>query len=338
LKYTARLWQVAILVAGIAGATNLSIADEVSDEAAQHVLAAEEALKSQDYQLAAREYRLAAEASENADIARQATQVAYSYGLNDDALLAARRWAELAPESDEALIYLAQLYLRTGEIRESRKYFERLLEKGDDPVDERLLALVPVLSREDATNAYELMRQLARPYKDSAKAHYAVAVLALEAGDTETAGERAQAAIELEPDWLQPRLLYSRSLLLAGDDEGAIDYAAMRKYADWLCKQHAPILLLTYGSSEYLLLWWTQIALFDVAVTCYCIALDEEEMDLVPYALGLRFYAIFTDVAKLLAITEELLNVARTIAEEIASNTSAMTCSDSYACFIDKSH
>jgi tetratricopeptide (TPR) repeat protein len=226
LKYTARLWQVAILVAGIAGATNLSIADEVSDEAAQHVLAAEEALKSQDYQLAAREYRLAAEASENADIARQATQVAYSYGLNDDALLAARRWAELAPESDEALIYLAQLYLRTGEIRESRKYFERLLEKGDDPVDERLLALVPVLSREDATNAYELMRQLARPYKDSAKAHYAVAVLALEAGDTETAGERAQAAIELEPDWLQPRLLYSRSLLLAGDDEGAIDYAA----------------------------------------------------------------------------------------------------------------
>ena len=226
LKYTARLWRVAILVAGIAGATNLSIADEVSDKAAQHVLAAEEALKSQDYQLAAREYRLAAEVSENADIARQATQVAYSYGLNDDALLAARRWAELAPESDEALIYLAQLYLRTGEIRESRKHFERLLEKDDAPVDERLLALVPVLSREDATNAYELMRQLARPYKDSAKAHYAVAVLALEAGDTETAGERAQAAIELDPDWLQPHLLYSRSLLLSGDEEGAIDYAA----------------------------------------------------------------------------------------------------------------
>ncbi len=68
-------------------------------------------------------------------------------------------------------------------------------------------------------------------------------------------------------------------------------------------------LALVHGSSEYLLLWWTQIALFDVAVTCYCIALDDEDLDLVPYALALRFYAIFTDVAKLLAIAEELLQV-----------------------------
>ncbi len=68
-------------------------------------------------------------------------------------------------------------------------------------------------------------------------------------------------------------------------------------------------LALAHGSSEYLLLWWTQIALFDVAVTCYCLAIDEEDFDLVPYALALRFYAIFTDVAKLLAIVEEVLHV-----------------------------
>lgn len=68
-------------------------------------------------------------------------------------------------------------------------------------------------------------------------------------------------------------------------------------------------LSLAYGRTEFLLLWWTQIALFDVAVTCYCIALDDEDAGLVPYALALRFYAIFTDVAKLLAIAEELLKV-----------------------------
>ena len=68
-------------------------------------------------------------------------------------------------------------------------------------------------------------------------------------------------------------------------------------------------LALAHGSSEFLLLWWTQIALFDVAVTCYCIAVDEEDFDLVPYALALRFYAIFTDVAKLLAIVEEVMHV-----------------------------
>lgn len=30
-----------------------------------------------------------------------------------------------------------------------------------------------------------------------------------------------------------------------------IDFPAMRKYVNWLCEQHAPILLLTYGSSEF---------------------------------------------------------------------------------------
>ena len=34
--------------------------------------------------------------------------------------------------------------------------------------------------------------------------------------------------------------------------------------------------------------------------------LDDEDLELVPYALALRFYAIFTDVAKLLAIAEDV--------------------------------
>ncbi|MBI5720449.1 MAG: glycosyltransferase family 2 protein [Burkholderiales bacterium] len=68
-------------------------------------------------------------------------------------------------------------------------------------------------------------------------------------------------------------------------------------------------LALAYGSSEFLLLWWTQAALFDVAVTLYCVEFDGEDRALVPYALALRFYAIFTDVAKLLATAEELFQV-----------------------------
>ena len=202
------------------------MADEVSEEAAGHVMAAEQALERNDYQLAAREYRQAAEKSDNIEIAEQATRVAYSYGINDEALRAARRWNDLDPDDDEALLYLAQLNLRAGEIRESRKRFEQLLEKGDEPVDERLLALIPVLSREDETNAYELMRQLARPYRKSPYAHYAVAVLALQAGDTETASERAERSIELDSEWIKPKLLYARALLLSGDEDGAIDYAA----------------------------------------------------------------------------------------------------------------
>jgi tetratricopeptide (TPR) repeat protein len=199
-------------------------AAEETEEAADRILAAEAALEAHQYQDAATEYMLAAELSQDPEVARAATRVAYTYGFDDEAIRSAVRWSELEPENDEALLYVAQLYLRIGEIRNSRKSFEALLEKGDQPVDEQLLRLVPVLAREDAGNAYELMRQLARPYKKSPFAHYAVAVLALQADDTETAGERALAAIAIDPEWVKPHLVYARSLLLAGDEEGAIDY------------------------------------------------------------------------------------------------------------------
>lgn len=227
-KSTGRILQTLTLVGWLAALCipGISKADEESEEVASHVLAAETALNQHEYQVASSEYRRAAELSEDPEVARQATRIAFTYGFNKDAISAARRWSRLAPEDDEALLYIAQLYLRAGEIRESRKSFEKLLEKGDSPVDERLMALIPVLSREDPTNGYELMRQLARPYKKSVFAHYSVAVMALQAGDMETAGERAKEAIKIDPEWVKPHLLYARSLLLAGDEEGAIDYTA----------------------------------------------------------------------------------------------------------------
>jgi dihydrodipicolinate synthase/N-acetylneuraminate lyase len=34
-------------------------------------------------------------------------------------------------------------------------------------------------------------------------------------------------------------------------EDDSVDYAAVRRYVNWLCEQHAPVLLLTYGSSEF---------------------------------------------------------------------------------------
>ena len=75
-------------------------------------------------------------------------------------------------------------------------------------------------------NADKLMRALAKPYKDSAWAHYAVAALALEAGDTEHAMERALRSSELAPESVRPKLLYARALMIDGEPEKAIDYTA----------------------------------------------------------------------------------------------------------------
>lgn len=197
-----------------------------TEELSEHLVQAEIALRQNQYREAAREYRLAAELSDDPGIAQQATRIAYSYGFNEEALASARRWVKLDDEDDEALLYVAQLYLRTGEVRKSRRSFEKLLKRGREPADERLLALIPFLSREDASLSYELMLKLARPYKDSAEANYAVAVMALQAGDSKAASERARKAFEIEPDWVKPHLLYARAMLLSGDEEGAIDYTS----------------------------------------------------------------------------------------------------------------
>lgn len=206
--------------------SSYAASDENTEEASAHILQAEKALQEDRYQRASIEYRKAAELSDDPDVAQQATRVAYSYAFNKDALRSAKRWLKLDEDSDEAMLYVAQLNLRVGEIRASRRTFEKLLERGTDPIDERLLALIPFLSQEDPDQSYELMRQLAKPYRKSAAANYAVAVMALQAGETDIAKERARQAIELDSDWVKPHLLYARALLISGDEEGAIDYTS----------------------------------------------------------------------------------------------------------------
>jgi tetratricopeptide (TPR) repeat protein len=225
LRWLSGLWAVTALTLFC----SFAFADdeeEARSEAAAHLLQAELALQGSEFLEAVQEYRKAAQISESVDIARQATRVGYSFGFNDEALLAAKRWVELDDDSDEALLYVAQLQLRLGDMRGARRNFKKLIERGDEEADVRLLSLVQVLSEEDPEAADEVMRWLAKPYKKSAYAQYATGVLAMQAGDTDYAEERALRAIELDPEWTKAKLLYARTMLLAGRQDEAIDYTA----------------------------------------------------------------------------------------------------------------
>jgi tetratricopeptide (TPR) repeat protein len=185
------------------------------------------AMQAKDYRKAAVEYVKAAQAGSSAETAGIATRLAFAYRFNDESLRAARRWVELDPDSDEAQLYLAQIYFRLGDMGNARRQYARIVESSDESPGRRLLSLVRYLSEEGAPeNADKLMRALAKPYKDSAWAHYAAAALALEAGDTEHAMQRALRASELAPDSVRPKLLYARALMIDGEPEKAIDYTA----------------------------------------------------------------------------------------------------------------
>jgi len=205
---------------------NATAQDDALDPVTEHLRQAEVALQDLEYQSAAREFRLAAALSDKPETARRATRIAYTYGFNADALIAAERWVELEPDNEEALLYVAQLHLRLKDLRSARREFARLIERADVAPEERLVSLIPILSEEDPEDADKVMRQLARPYRKTAYGQYAPAVMALQAGEADAALEYAEQAIELDPEWIKPKLLYARALLLKGDDEGAIDYAA----------------------------------------------------------------------------------------------------------------
>ena len=204
------------------------LADEsASSEASAHVLQAEIALQGKEYLKATIEYRKAAELSDSVELARKATRLGFSYGFNDEALLAAKRWVKLDKASDEARAFLGQLYFRVDDLRNSRRQFERLIETDTEDPGKRLLSLLGYLADEnEPERADKLMRALAKPYRDSAMAHYAVAVLALQAGDVEYAKTRAIRSMELDPDYTRPKLLFARALMFEQKNDEAIEYLA----------------------------------------------------------------------------------------------------------------
>jgi tetratricopeptide (TPR) repeat protein len=215
---------MAALLLAVAGP--IRAASDPALAAAGHMIEAENALQAGDYLKAVTEYRKAAQLSDNVEVAQKATEIAMRLGFNRQALLSVKRWLELDENDEEARVIYAQLQLREGNIRESRRTIEKLIDAGDGKDDQRLLSLLPILSDEDPGDADRLMRALAKPYPDSAPANYASAVMALQAGDAEYAMEKATRASELEPTWLKPKLVFGRALLLQGDTEEAIEYMA----------------------------------------------------------------------------------------------------------------
>ncbi len=65
-----------------------------------------------------------------------------------------------------------------------------------------------------------------------------------------------------------------------------------------------------YGAALPLVLWFAQLTVLDLAAALYCVAIEEEEISLVPYAVLYRaFFALTVDISKLFATVEELFKL-----------------------------
>ena len=67
------------------------------------------------------------------------------------------------------------------------------------------------------------------------------------------------------------------------------------------------------GAAAYVAWWWMLLTLLDVAAALHSVAMEEEDLSLVPYAIVYRlFFVAMIDVTKLFATVEELFKVRMT--------------------------
>ncbi len=63
----------------------------------------------------------------------------------------------------------------------------------------------------------------------------------------------------------------------------------------------------------FVVFWWGQLTILDIVAAMYCIGMEEEDFRLTPYAVLYRiFFVVVTDVCKVIATVEELLQVHMT--------------------------
>lgn len=150
----------------------------------------------------------AAQQTRDPRLARRASQLALESGNLKRGVEVFRLWEELDPNSAIPARLLSSLLLRDGKLDEAAVHFAKVLQQDPDSVPQLMLQIETVVEGyADKAAGLKLMRKLAEPYPAVAEAHWAVARMARQAGDSELAMQRVQQARQLRPDW-------SRALVL----------------------------------------------------------------------------------------------------------------------------
>ena len=129
-------------------------------------------------------------------------------------------------------------------------------------------------------------------------------------------------------DLLKQRYRWTRGILQAMKKHSGVFLSPRTRFATWVSLQAMlfeaiawplmnvignmffSITALVVGAPIYVMYWWLLLTWLDVAAALHTVAMEEEDLRLVPLAVLYRFFFVTTvDVAKLFATVEELLNV-----------------------------
>ncbi|MDH3326064.1 MAG: tetratricopeptide repeat protein [Gammaproteobacteria bacterium] len=175
--------------------------------------------------VASKFYVSAAKNSNDPRVASRAVRIATFADNKEDALIAAKIWANNEPENQEAKRVLAVLYLRNGNFEQAQTNLANLLSSDSEGIARNLLLTGALLQREASKEgAEQISNYLISLYPKHVEAHYVHASLAMQNQQPDKALISIKKALKLKPDWIEAVMLYPRILQENGKAEESLSY------------------------------------------------------------------------------------------------------------------
>lgn len=196
----------------------------LSRELLYKFLLAEIAAQRGNVRLAARAYVELAQATRDPRVARRATEIAMNGRMGDMAAEASSTWLDIDPDSPQAKQTLIAALVGNSKLQDAKPLLQRLLAADKARTGATFMQLHPLLSRyPDKNAAFDLVRELAKPYPKLPEAHFAVAQMALSAENPEVARIEVAETLVLNPGF-EPAAVLNSQFLQRESAASAITY------------------------------------------------------------------------------------------------------------------
>src|SRR5882672_3706520 len=213
---------------------------ELTENLLYEYLLAEIAVQRGSVALSAQAYVDLAKRTRDPRIARRATEVALFARMNNAAIDAATIWHEADPASTRALEALAGMLVSVGRYDEALPRLKELLASPTgDPASRFTLLPRMLANAQDKQAALKLTQNLAADYPRVPEANFAIARMAVNAGEDRIALDEVRKARKLRPDSESAVLLEAQILQKTSPDQAAAvallslqlkDYDSAEKY------------------------------------------------------------------------------------------------------------
>jgi tetratricopeptide (TPR) repeat protein len=203
---------------------------ELSGQVVYQVLLAEVALQRGRNEFASQAYADLAVRTRDPGVIERAVEVAGYARRMDVVLDMANLWVQVQPDSKRAQQVMVGVLIMSNQLDGLAPRLIRMLEADRESLPANLLGLNRMFARSpDRRAVLQLISKVCAPFFGLAEAHYAVAVAATSAAESERALAEVRQALELRPDWEAAALLQAQILAPKSSAEAI---ASLQRFAD----------------------------------------------------------------------------------------------------------